>query len=59
MEKKIYNVTLEKADYEKFRAFLRKSGMQYEPSGYGERVYISMNLSDTEAEKAEAFLQML
>lgn len=58
-EKKRSHVVLEHGEYDTFRVFLLENGIQFEPSGYGQNVYVSINATEEERNMIDSFLETL
>lgn len=49
MSKKWWNCVVDRETSDKYKAYLRERGIYFEPSEYGENIYISLLASDEEA----------
>lgn len=59
MKKIKSHVVLNQEDYSKFRVFLKQNKIIYEPSGYGENVYVSLRVNQKEYNLVDSFLLTL
>ncbi len=53
------HVILNQEDYLKFRTFLKQNNIIYEPSGYGQDVYVSLRVNQKEHKLIDSFLLTL
>lgn len=60
MDQKVKShVVLNQEDYSKFRVFLKQNNIVYEPSGYGQDVYVSLRVNQKEHSLINSFLLTL
>ena len=59
MDRKWKNVVLSQEEYEMFRTFIKENNIQYEPSGYGKSVYVSLFINDVETEMLQNYLDKI
>lgn len=50
------NVVLTREEWDKFRPYVKANGYRYEPSGYYDKVYVSMWLTEQETATINAWL---
>lgn len=53
------HVVLNPTDFEVFRVFLKENHIQYEPSGYGKNIYVSMYVNKEQYTAIDNFLETM
>ena len=53
------HVVLTKEDYAKLRPLLKENKITFEPSGYGENIYVAMRVNEKEFEKVNELLKQI
>lgn len=53
------HVVLTPADFETFRVFLKENHIKYEPSGYGQNVYVSLTVTKEQYKQIDDFLETM
>ena len=53
------HVVLTHEDYAKLKPLLIQNQIQFEPSGYGENVYVSMSVNDNEFKLVNSLLKQI
>lgn len=53
------HVVLNQQDYETFKKFLKENYIKYEPSGYGQNVYVSLTVTKEQYKQIDDFLETM